>query len=345
MPDTPVVIVGGSKARTGLAIAGFAIVLLLLAAAGYFMKSLRDENVRLRSEMTQFKALTETLVRSSTQWATKGDVESRMRELLTKEDLKAVKEDLDRLGSHLAAVGKTMGAISRKVSELEKSDSEGPPNALVEKCDDGRLIDTHGYTKASQIKELEDGNKAPVAKVRFNAAEAKPWSYEVYGREYHLTTIVGRKDDGQLTFHHTLEYGVPDVTGTMFPVTLKTSEYLQVPLSRRMFWWTPALDAGVFAGGRVHSLADGGEGIFSFGADMGFSFSSYGRTKADSLLRFFRLGAGYDAQRTVAHFSFAPIQANLGDPLPFLTNLWLWPYAAFDTAGGVDAGLAAGFRL
>lgn len=345
MPDNPVVIVGGSRVKTALAVMGFVVVLLLLAAGGYFLKNLFDENERLRTEVTQFKALTETLVRSSTQWATKKDVEARMAELLTKDDLKAVKDDLDRLGASLTAVGRTVGTINRKVSALEKSDREGPPNPMVEKCDDGRLIDVHGYTKAPQIKELMDGNKAPVAKAEFNAAKPKPWKYEVYEREYHLATVVGRKESGQLTFHHTLEYGVPGKVKQTFPVKLKTSEYLQIPNSRRMFWWTPALDVGVFVGGRVHGLSDDAGGRFSFGADLGFSFSSYGRTKVDSLFRFFRLGAGYDAQRTAAHFSFAPAQVNIADPLPVLTNLWLWPYVGLDTAGGINIGAGLGFRL
>ena len=334
-----------SKLITGLAIAGFVAVVLTLAAGGYFLKGLFDENQKLRTEVTQFKVLTETLVRSSTNWATKKDVEARMSELLTKGDLKAVKDDLDRLGASLTAVGRTVGSIKRKVSALEKSDREGPANTVVEKCDDGRLVDTHGYTRAPQIKELKDGNKAPVAQAQFNAAKAKPWKYEIYEREYHLATVVGKKDSGQLTFHHTLEYGVPGKVKQTFPVKLKTSEYLQIPNPRRMFWWTPALDIGVFVGGRVYSLTDDAGGRFSFGADLGFSFSSYGRTKADSLLRLFRLGGGYDAQRSVAAFSFSPIQVNLGDPLPILTNLWLWPYIGLDTGGGLNVGASIGLRL
>jgi hypothetical protein len=268
-----------------------------------------------------------------------------MKDVLSKEDLKAVKDDLKTVGASLTAVGRTVGSIRRKVSALEKSDREGPPNPEVVKCDDGRIIDVHGYTKAPQIKELEDGNEAPVAKAEFNAAKAKPWKYEVYERSYHLTTVVGKKDSGQLTFHHVLEYGVPGHSDKTFPVKLATSEYLQIPRSRQMYWWSPGIDVGVFAGGRVFSIGGDPGDIFSFGADLGFSFSSYGRTKADSLLRFFRLGAGYDAQHNAAHFSFAPVQVNLGDPIPLLTNLWLWPYIGLDTGGALNVGGSVGLRL
>lgn len=347
MPEEdPIVIIQGSKWKTGLAVAGFAIVLLGMAAGGYFLKRMYDENQRLMGEVVQFKTLTETLVRSSTQWATKKDLEAALAGMLSKDDLKAVRDDLDKLGASLTAVGRTVGAVRRKVSALEKSDHEGPPNDPVATCPgDGRPIDIHGYTRAPQIKELKDANEAPIAKAEFNAAEKKPWKYEIYKRKYSLATAVGRKDSGQMTFHHALEYEVPGRSNKKFPVELESSKYLQVPRTRRMFWWTPALDMGAFAGGRVHSITGDPGGVFSFGADIGFSFSSYGRTKADSLLRLFRMGAGYDAQRTTAHFSFAPIQANLGDPLPLLTNLWFWPYIGADTGGGIGIGLGMGLRL
>lgn len=346
MSDNPVVVMTGSgKGKTILAVAAFVVVLAAIAGCGYFLKGLLDENRRLHSEIVQFKALTETLVRSSTEWATKADVDKRVKELLSKDDLKAVKDDLKALGASLTAVGRTMGSIRRKVSALEKSDREGPRNQEVVQCADGRLIDVHGYTKAPQIKRLEDANKAPVAKVEFNAAESKPWKYTVFERSHRLTTVIGRKDSGQLTFHHVLKYSVPGESDKTFPVKLTASEYLQIPRSRQMFWWTPALDVGVFAGGRAYGIGgDAGE-AFSFGVDLGFSFSSYGRTKADSLLRLFRLGGGYDAQKGAAHFSFSPVQVNIGDPLPLLTNLWLWPYVGLDTAGGLNVGGSVGLRL
>jgi len=350
MTDNPQVIYlpSPSKWRTIIMIVGVSVAIVLILAVGGLLKKLSDDNAALRSEVTQFKQLTIDLVRSSTTWATKADLDEKLKNLLTKEDRDALQKDLNDLKATLVAVGNTVGSLKSKVSDLEKSTSEGPQNPNPEKCADGRLIDTYGYTKAPQIKEMTDANEAPLASVSFNAAKEKPWQYNIYEKKFHLTTALGRQENGQLAFYHTLNYDVPSKSTKQYKIELTSSEYLQVPESRKMFWWNPVLDIGAFAGANVHSLAIGpgrSDGLFSFGAEFGFSFSSYGYTKVDSLWRFFRLGIGYDAERRAAHFSFAPATFNVGDPLPLITNLWLYPYVGIDSGGGLLVGGGIGFQL
>ncbi|MFA5048321.1 MAG: hypothetical protein WC516_04860 [Patescibacteria group bacterium] len=317
----------------------------LIIVAYFTWKSLRDENQLLRNEIVESKKLTKTLIRGSTKWATKEDVVLALGGLVTKEDLKTIQNDLNSLGSRLSAVGQTVGSIKARIAKLEASDSEGPENPVATSSD-GKIIDIHGYTKKPQIKELEDSNKAPLANVQFDASKDKPWSYEAYRRDYKIVTVVGKKDDGQLTFHQQLQYYVPDKNkDKIYNVELLSSKYLQVPLKNQMFWFNPILDVNVFVGGNIHPFGNWSgrpDSIFSFGADIGLSFSSYGETKADSWFRLFRLGVGYDAERRVGHFSFAPFAFNIGKPLPLLTNLYLTPQIAIDTAGGLILGLGIG---
>ena len=178
------VIIKSSKFQS-FATVGSVVLIVAVIVLGYFIwKDISEENQKLRNEVVQFKELTETLVRSSTNWATKEDLEDRLKDLLTKEDFKALEGDLDGLGAKLKAVGKTVGSIKKKVSDLEDSDDEGPDNPNTEVCDDGRLIDVHEYTKNPQIKEIKDIQDAPIAEVEFDASKEKPWKYEVYDREY-----------------------------------------------------------------------------------------------------------------------------------------------------------------
>lgn len=343
-----IVVQSAGKLKIASIVIGFILLLAILGGGAWFLKKLYDDNRRLRNEITEFKALTENLVRSSTKWATKGDLKNSLKNFMTKEDRAALEKDIKAVGGQLTAVGRTVGRINRRVATLEKSDREGPENTKVVKCNDGRLIDVHGYTKKAQIKELRDANKAPVASATFNAAKKKPWSYEVYGKSYHLVTAVSRKDSGQMVFHHQLKYGVPGKSDKKFPVKLQTSEYLQVPTSNKMYWWNPKLDVNLFVGGRIYEMTIGpgrASSLFSFGGDLGVTFSSYGPTKVDSIWRFFRLGAGYDAERQAAHFSFAPVSFNLGRPMPLLTNFYLAPQIALDTAGGITLNLGLGFQL
>jgi len=320
-----------------------------LIVVGYFAwKNMSDENIKLRTEVTQFKQLTDTLVRSSTTWATKGDLEKNLEGMLTKEDLSALEKDLNKLDAKLVAVGRLVGVIDKKVSALEVSDNTIPSEDPPELCDDGRLIDVHKYTQNIQIKELEDSNKAPVAEVRFDASKAAPWKYEVFGREFRLTTVVGKQESGQMSFHHKLQYSVPDKGPAVYDVNIISSNYIQAPAKKKMFLFNPIIDADFFVGGRVAQFATGPgkpNELVSVGIDVGLSLSSYGDTKTDSLFRLFRFGLGYDAQRTAGHLSVAPITFNIGNPLPVLTNLYLTPMVAIDTAGGVVLDLGAGVQF
>lgn len=337
-----------NRLTIGIAIGSSIIFIIILFVIYFGWKSLLEENQKLRSEMVEFKKLTNTLIRSSTKWATKDDLNTNLKALLSKKDLKTLRNDMKTLDSRLHVVGKTIGKIRNKVAELQSSDNEGLDNKIVE-CDDGKIVDVYGYTKRAQIKNIKDANDAPVAEVKFNASQEKPWGYEVYERNHRLATIIGKKDSGQLTFHHKLEYSVPSVDPDKFyNIELTSSEYLQIPLKNRFFWLNPKLDINVFMGGRVHQFAYGfgkPNEIISLGLDVGMSLSSYGKTKVNSLFRMFRFGIGYNASRQGGHLSFAPIAFNIGNPLPLLTNLYFTPQVGIDTGGGITINLGVGTQF
>lgn len=321
-------------------------VITLLGYGAY--KSIMDQNAKLRNEIVEFKQLTETLVRSSNKWVTKDELKDNLSKLLSAEDLKEIYNDIRRQGAQLSAVGRTVGLISNKIAKLEVSDTQGPENTDTVSCNDGRLIDVHGYTKRSQIKRLEDVNKAPVADVEFNAVKSKPWTYEVFGRRYTLATVVSKKDSGQLVFHHKLTYAVPKIDNKEYPIEITSSQFIQTKLGSKFFWLNPKLDIALFGGASVFSFTRGPgnpDNVFSLGADLGISLSSYGETKLDSWWRFFRFGAGYDARRNAGRLSLAPVLYNVGKSLPFLTNLYIGPNVGIDSAGGLGVGINLGPQL
>jgi hypothetical protein len=323
------------------------ILIVVLGVVGYFAyKALMDENLRLQNEVVEFRTLTETLVRSSSKWATKKDLEDDLKSFMTKDDYNVLRRDIDKLGANLMAVGRTIGTIKRKVSSLEKSDDQGPDNSNIKICEDGKLVDVHGYTQRPQIKLLTDINIAPVAEVQFDASNKKPWSYDVFQRNHYLTTVVSKKASGQMVFHHKLEYSVPEKDkDKKYKVNIVTSDFKQTPEKSKMFWLNPKVDANFFAGGAVYRFADGPgrpNNIVSLGVDVGLSLSSYGPTKVDSWFRLFRIGMGYNIERQAGHFSVAPFAFNMGKPLPLLTNLYLTPQVAVDTGGGITVNLGIG---
>jgi hypothetical protein len=321
------------------------VVVVGATIVGYFaFKSLSDRNESLRNEVIQFKQLTESLVRSSNKWVTKDDLENSLGGFITKVDLEEVKKDLKELGAKLTSVGQTIGAIGAIISKPEPSDGQGPENPTPPSCSDGKLIDVFGYTKRVQIKEIKDINTAPVAEVRFNAAEKAPWMYKTYGRQYKIITIVGKKDDGQLTFHNSMKYSIPEKSNTEYNINITSSDFKQAYPSNSWFWFNPIVDLNFFAGGRVYQFAEGPgrNSDASLGVDLGLSLSSFGETKVDSAFRLFRFGFGYNIERQSAQLSFSPITYNIGKPLPLLTNLYVAPQVGVDTNGGINLMLGIG---
>jgi hypothetical protein len=91
-------------------------------------------------------------------------------------------------------------------------------------------------------------------------------------------------------------------------------------MKRHWSWWNPKLD--LVAGGAVTLKPQG-----AFTADIGISLSSFGVTKNDVTLRFFRFGVGYMAENAIV--SFSPVQYNIGEPLPLVSNIWIVPSVGY----------------
>lgn len=344
----PVPVVAKSRAYIIWIFVGIALLAGLIILGYLAYKSISDKNEQLRSEIIQFKQLTETLVRSSNNWTTKDDLRKSLANLLTPEDLRALERDIKAQGARLSAVGRTIGVISGRIAKLEESDSVGEENPNVEKCADGRLIDTHKYTQRPQNKRLKDSNDASVADVSFDASKKTPWNYEVFAKQFKLATIVSQRPSGQYIFHHNLKYSTTADGKKEYPIKITESTFQQTPLESMFYWINPKLDMNLFAGGKVLSFADGygrKEKTLSLGVDLGLSLSSYGETKLDSWWRFFRFGAGYDAYRNAGRVSFSPAMFNIGKIIPLITNMYLTPQVAFDTGGGMIINLGIGPQL
>jgi hypothetical protein len=337
--------------RSRLPMVGFFVgvaLIIALGIVGYLgYRQLMFENAQLRNEVTEFKQLTETLVRASTQWTTKSDLKDSLANLMTTEDLKALRSDMRKQGAVISAVGRTVGQLDGRISKLEQSDSQGPVNDGVVKCEDGRLVDTHRYTERTQTKRVKDKNEAAVADVTFDASKSKPWDYKVFGRQYNLTTVLSKKDSGQLNFYNVLKYKTEADGNKEFPITLSSSDFKQANPESKFYWLNPRLDLGIFAGAKALSvpLLGNDNTLVSVGADLGLSLMSYGETKVESWWRFARFGAGYNINRDAFQLSFAPALFNVGKVLPLITNMYLGPNVGLDSGGGMTINLGLGVQL
>lgn len=83
-------------------------------------------------------------------------------------------------------------------------------------------------------------------------------------------------------------------------------------------WWAPHLDVGVLLGMQGTKFRTGGS--------LGVSFMGYGLTKNDLAWRFPRLSMDLSGS---AGIGLTPVQHNLGEYIPLISNLWLGPHATY----------------
>ena len=73
---------------------------------------------------------------------------------------------------------------------------------------------------------------------------------------------------------------------------------------------------------------------FSAGVSLGFSVWSYGDD-----WRFLGITAGYDAFQNEFRASLIPVLYNVGGPIPFLRDLWLFADVGVSHTGSVSVGI------
>jgi hypothetical protein len=115
---------------------------------------------------------------------------------------------------------------------------------------------------------------------------------------------------------------------------LKLSKFDMVvdkPNSPEFFWFNPKIDIGGSLGMDTHAS-------FSPTFSVGFSSSGYGLTKNDLIWRFPRIGAEF-ANDNVG-LSLVPVQWNVGQVIPLVSNLWIGPQGTMYLDGKKALGLS-----
>jgi hypothetical protein len=277
---------------------------------------LKDQNSHLVDDLIiGQKSLTDSLQRAESKIVTTQEDLSLFAEK-NELDIEAIRADLHTLDATLAAVAVTEGGTTTIVKNYYKSTDSTPSDTEVPKCkEDGRPIDVWGHTQKVQSIDLEDSNGMKIAKTSFEAAKETPWSSKVYGIRYKVLNSVGRQRNGRLILHTELTAENPEAQpGETFRIKGISSEMLELPAPRTAFdWWDPFLYLIANIGVEVRPEVD-----LTASFALGFSIMSYGDW------RFVGITAGYDAYQNNLRASLIPVLYNLGSPIPFLSDLWVF---------------------
>lgn len=321
-------------------IVGIVIVVLFMGGLGflgYKNHKMSEQLLQLQDQQVTHLKLTKSLQRGETQHAEdEADIDQFASDIGL--DLALIREDIESLNGRIEGIASTKASTKTVVIREVESTSETPNNTNPERCDDGRLVDTHGYTTKVVSRELRDNNGMLVADVGFNAAEITPWTTKVFGIDYTINNVVSHTETGQLVIHTELLAQNPsEQPSKSYRIEGVNSRVLQAPTPPPEFdWWDPRL----FMFGNL-AVVVYDDIQFSASLGLGVSFWSYG-----DRLRVLGITAGYDAFLNRFRASIVPVLFNVGRPgHGLIRNLWIGLDISVDHRADVGVGFLIGTML
>lgn len=268
------------------------------------------------------KQLEDDILRAQAQYATKSDIEAFAKANDIK--LSVIHDDLAKMGAKVTGVNvvniRSDGQVVTNKPSTDTTPRTEPGDTKT---------DVYGYLAAKQGLRLDEtfgDKKVPVGQVDFSAWRKEPWDITIYPRQYRLTTVVGKDEDGREYVYNKFSI---DSNGQNHDLRIDDSKFLQEYPSAKFSFWNPRLYLGVSGGASVQTYrAD-------FVPTLGLGIMSYGQFKGQPDWVFVTLAAGYAIQNEKFMFGITPAMYNIGRHIPWTKNIYLGPTIGVDTASTV----------
>jgi len=175
------------------------------------------------------------------------------------------------------------------------------------------------YVETVIKKQMSDGSQMPWGWAMYspNIQGAEKWTTGTYPAKIHTKIAIGENEDRSDAYVEA--YMTSDVfegdKGKKFPIDISSVSWVEAPPQEKSFMFNPRLSIGMNIGTEIYPTLE-------------VSFFSYGKTKGDMDWRF--LGLGFGATGENRYLSLAPVEYNIGKPLPMMENLFFAPYIGMD---------------
>lgn len=310
------------------------IALVIMVFALIKMQCSSDQSLTdIQKSVIEMKELQDEVVRNQAKFGTKEDIEDLAKK--AKVDLTPIIEDLADLKAEIKGMSLATASSTGYTHHNVPSDNTTPGGAgpYEIECSDGikPCPDPYGYLTNAQIKDIHEkfaNLQVPLGQIEFRAWEENPWSVDMYQRDYNVTTVIGQDDDGR---HYVYSKLSIDAQGKSYNIPIEQAEFIEkYPESKLRF--NPQLYLGVDVGSQI---SNPGPEIMP---NLSLSFLAYGRTKAESDWTFLDLGIGYAAQAEEANLVLSPLNYNIGNILPLVSDLHVGPTIGLSTSGNIFVG-------
>jgi len=205
-------------------------------------------------------------------------------------------------------------AVGEIVAEL-KQDFKEQIGAIYKDAQDS----SKDYVETVIKKKLSDKSEIPWGWAMYspNIQGAEKWTTGTYPVKIHTKIAIGKnkdRSDAMVEAYMTSDIFKAD-KGKKFPLDISSVSWVEQPPGEKSFMFNPRLSIGMNIGSEVYPALE-------------VSFFSYGETKGDMDWRF--LGLGFGATGNHRYLTLAPVEYNIGKPLPLMENLFFAPYIGLD---------------
>lgn len=323
------------KAKTGI-IGAVAVVLFALFFIIKYQVDTINRLKAIETTVVQSKDLGEGLVRAQASYMTRKDLDR----LIVENDINLdnIKDDLKTLRADVKAFN-TIKVVSTGYSgDNIPTTSTTPREDYSDNPDSDEEIIFSEYLKATQwlglTESFSDGTTVPLGKTGFSAWRKNPWSLELHPREYNAMTVLAQDEDGR---HYAYSKFQIKVDGEVYTLPIEAEITEKYPNPK--FRFDPKMYLSVDGGFVTGTSSIHGEVT----PNIGVSLFSYGKTRKEPIWSFATIGGGYATQSKKPAVVFSPVNYNLGNVLPLITNFHVGPAVSLDPKGNV--GLYIGGRV
>lgn len=341
--------------KFGLVAAALGVLVLMSLIVWRQHNAIVEQREAAQKSLVEMKELRDGVVRAQAQYLSRKDLDDFAKKQNI--NLEPIKKDLDRLNASLQGISAVVvstsgysgtGLVSHStIPKSNDSNNSNPTSGINIPCPPGGKVtcpttDPFGYLSNAQVLGLNEpssgsngGINIPWGRTEFRAWESKPWSLNIYPRDYSVVTVLGKDEEGR---HYTYHKFTVTTQGKKYDLKIRDAKFVeQLPQSKLRF--TPRLYMSVDVGTQVPVLQP------ELTPNLQISLLSYGKTKTDPVWTFLGIGGGYETQAKKPAVVISPVNYNLGQNLPLIDNLHVGPTVTYDldgkfsVLGGVRVGL------
>lgn len=322
----------------------FLFGIVVVGVSGFVVYKTHEMSVRqdaIEKQVVAQQQLADNITRSMAQWTTKADLAQFAKD--NQVNLDTINDNLGKLNASLSAINVSSthsnGQVASNLASTQVVPNTNPSEPTVE-CNGTQIpcpnADPFHYQANEQVLALDEqfGQlKVPFGTVGFSAAQQLPWNINIAPRQYNSVTVLGT-DENQRTYAYN-KFTI-HVNDKDYEVPVTTSEIKQIYPEPKFSLFNPRLFFGVDAG--IDFAAPPKPAVIP---NLTVQVMSYGRYKNQPDFSILQIGAGYDINSLKPTALIAPIEYNVGQHIPLMTNLFIGPALQISPDGNFKATIGA----